>query len=178
MEQEADLLIELLDRWKIQQPILFGHSDGGSIALIAGGKYPERIKGVITEGAHIFVEEVTIAGIKAAIELYNSTDLRQKLERYHGAKADAMFWAWASTWCTNEFRSWNIEHFLPTLKCPSLIIQGEQDEYGTLDQVNRIVLGIGGPSTPLIIPEGKHSPHKEVPDLIIEQSSKFILELG
>jgi pimeloyl-ACP methyl ester carboxylesterase len=177
MELEADFLIQLLDQWQIKSPILFGHSDGGSIALIAAGKYPAKIKGVITEGAHVFVEEITINGILEAVELYSKTNLKAKLEKYHGDKTDEMFWAWASTWTTEKFRSWNIESFLPTITCPSLIIQGEEDEYGTLEQVTSIVEKTNGLSDKLILPHVKHTPHKEVPERILNASKEFIRTL-
>lgn len=178
MELEADILNELLHHWKIDQAILFGHSDGGSIAIITAGKYPEKISGIITEGAHIFVEDITIDGINEAIKLYQSTNLKTKLEKYHGDKTVEMFWAWANTWTTNEFKHWNIESFLPQVVCPSLIIQGTEDEYGTVKQVERITTQTNGLSVPLIIPEVKHTPHKEVPELILAQVSKFINQLS
>lgn len=177
MEYEADILSELLDYWNIEKAILFGHSDGGSIALIAAGKYPNKIQGIITEGAHIFVEEITVRGIEEAIELYRTTDLKSKLEKYHGNKTDEMFWAWASTWITSEFKKWNIESFLSKINCPSFIIQGEQDEYGTLKQVDHIATQTSGTSTPLIIPNVKHTPHKEIPELILEKASEFINQI-
>lgn len=177
MEQEADLLPELLDYWNIDKAILFGHSDGGSIALITAGKYPERVLGMITEGAHIFVEDVTINGIEKVIQHYKTTDLKTKLGKYHGNKTDEMFWAWASTWTTDEFRKWNIENFLPKIQCRSLVIQGEQDEYGTLNQVDKITTQTSGESIQLVIPKVKHTPHKEVPELILEKVSEFIYQL-
>ncbi|UTW65344.1 alpha/beta hydrolase [bacterium SCSIO 12643] len=177
MELEADILSELLDHWNIKEAILFGHSDGGSIALIAAGKYPSKIKGVITEGAHIFVEDVTIKGIEEAQELYKNTDLKTKLDKYHGPKTEDLFWAWAATWTTDEFKHWNIEKFLPNIQCPALIIQGEKDEYGTLKQVEDIV-SQSKDATPLIIPEVKHTPHKEVPDLILEKAGVFVQQLN
>lgn len=174
MEHEADLLSQLLDFWKIDNAILFGHSDGGSIALIMAGKYPKKIRGVITEGAHIFVEDITIKGIEAAIQLYQQTDLKMKLVKYHGEKTDAMFWAWASTWTSNAFQNWNIEKFLPNIQCSSLIIQGEADEYGTLKQVRGIITQTQGPSAELIIANVKHTPHKETPELVLDSASTFI----
>ena len=161
--------------FNIEKAILFGHSDGGSISLIAAGKYPEKILGVITEGAHIFVEDVTIQGIKEARKLYNSTDLKQKFEKYHADKTEEMFWAWANTWITKEFYSWNIERFLPSINCPSLIIQGDKDQYGTLDQVERIISQSGGVAEKLVIPNVKHTPHKESSELILKAASEFIL---
>ena len=178
IEQEADLLNKLLDFWKIDKAILFGHSDGGSIALITAGKYPQKIQGIITEGAHIFVEEVTIKGIEEAINLYKTTNLKTKLEKYHGSKTDKMFWAWASTWTTNEFKNWNIEGFLPKIECRSLIIQGEEDEYGTIKQVENIIMQTNGQSTQLVIPNVKHTPHREVPELILHKASKFIKKIN
>jgi len=176
MELEADILDKLITYWQLDHVILFGHSDGGSIALIAGGKYPNKINGIITEGAHIFVEEVTTKGIEAAVELYKTTDLKSKLTKYHGNKTEALFWVWASTWVTEEFKHWNIETFLPQLVCPSLIIQGKEDEYGTIDQVNKIVSQTKGESNALLIPKVKHTPHKEVSELILSKSAEFILE--
>lgn len=174
MEQEADILKELLDYWNIDNAILFGHSDGASIALISAGKYPEKILGVITEGAHIFVEDITIQGIEEAIKRYRTTNLKAKLEKYHGDKTEEMFWAWAATWTAANFRTWNIENFLPAIQCRSLIIQGEDDEYGTLQQVERIIAQTGGQSSQLVIPKVGHTPHKELPELILEKSVGFI----
>jgi pimeloyl-ACP methyl ester carboxylesterase len=174
MEQEADLLNELLGFWQIDKAILFGHSDGGSIALITAGKYPDKIQGIITEGAHVFVEEVTLNGIEEAIKLYETTDLKTKLEKYHGNKTDEMFWAWASTWTTEVFRKWNIEAFLPKIECSSLIIQGEKDEYGTIKQVEHIITKTKGQSSQLVIPNVRHTPHKEVPELILQKANEYI----
>jgi len=176
LELEADILNELINYWKIEDAILFGHSDGGSIALITGSKYPKKIKGIITEGAHIFVEDITLNGINETIELYNTTNLKAKLEKYHGNKTEEMFWAWALTWTTKEFKYWNIESFLTSIECPSFIIQGENDEYGTLRQVEEITKGVKGHVKELVIPNIKHTPHKEAPELILEKVSGFILE--
>ncbi|TDD99423.1 alpha/beta fold hydrolase [Flavobacterium cellulosilyticum] len=176
MEQEADVLNVLLDHWKIDKAILFGHSDGGSIALIAAAKYPQKIMSIITEGAHIFVEDLTVKGIKEAIHAYQTTNLKTKLEKHHGNKTDEMFWAWASTWTTSEFRSWNIESFLPSIQCPALIIQGEADEYGTLKQVQNTIRQVQK-AEKYCIPSVGHSPHKECPEIVLEKASEFINQL-
>lgn len=174
LELEADILHQLLDYWNVEQPILFGHSDGGSIALLTAAKYPEKIRVIITEGAHVFVEDITIEGIKEAIQLYETTNLKTKLEKYHGSNTEAMFWAWANTWTTEEFRSWNIEHFLPAIQCPSMIIQGEKDEYGSLKQVASITEKVSGITETFIIPNTGHSPHKENPEVVLEQVITYI----
>ncbi|NGP89918.1 alpha/beta fold hydrolase [Fodinibius halophilus] len=177
MELEADILHELLDFWDIDDAILFGHSDGGSIALMAAAKYPESILGIITEGAHIFVEDITISGIKEVIKRYEKTDLKKKLAKYHGDKTDDMFWAWADTWTSDRFKKWNIEDFLPSVTCPSMIIQGNEDQFGSLEQVHTIVNQTSGRSEELVIPETKHTPHKKRPELVLSESAKFIQEL-
>lgn len=178
LELEADMLSGLLDFWRIDKAILFGHSDGGSVALLTAAKYPEKVAGIITEGAHIFVEAITVNGIKEAITLYQTTDLKVRLEKYHGNKTEAMFWAWAATWTSDEFQSWNIESWLPSIKCKALIIQGEKDEYGTLKQVEGICGGIGEKASKLIIPGVGHTPHKENPELVLSEAAVFIEHLG
>ncbi|TGK04058.1 alpha/beta hydrolase [Leptospira semungkisensis] len=177
LEKEADILHRIIQELNIEKAILFGHSDGGSIALIAASKYPEQIIGVITEGAHVFVEEITLDGIREAVIAYNTTKLKQALEKYHSDKAEAVFQAWANTWLSNEFRNWNIESFLPSIRCPVLVLQGENDEYGSEDQVSSIAGKVSGASTKKIIPSAKHSPHKETPDIVIKEASEFIRTL-
>ena len=177
LELEADILNELLQFWNIEKAILFGHSDGGSIALLTAAKYPKKILGIITEGAHVFVEDITLKGINEAKELYKTTNLKSKLVKYHRENTEAMFWAWADTWTTDEFRSWNIENFLPMITCHSLIIQGEEDEYGSLKQVESIANKMSKKATTLIIPNIKHTPHKEIPELILEKAKEFISQL-
>lgn len=183
METEADILDEIIDlcipdyRDQNSKTILFGHSDGGSIALIYGAKYQEKLQGIITEGAHIFVEDETISGIKAAKELYKTTDLRAKLEKYHSIKTDEMFRAWTETWLSPEFREWNIEKFLPRINCPVLAIQGENDEFGTIRQVDGIRTKVSGSSYGLIIPGAKHTPHIEFEELMLEKCKEFILSI-
>lgn len=178
LEREADVLNGLLEELNIDNALLFGHSDGGSIALLTASNYPSKIKGVITEGAHVFVEEVTLKGINEAIEAYHNTDLVTRLKKYHGENTEEMFWAWAKTWNTEAFRSWNIERFLPSIKCPCLIMQGEDDEFGTLHQVNSIVNQVSGPSEKLILPKVQHTPHKEAPDLVLKACQEFIAKIG
>ncbi|MDL2238749.1 alpha/beta hydrolase [Bacteroidales bacterium OttesenSCG-928-K03] len=177
LEEETDILNELLDYWNIDNAILFGHSDGGSIALIAAAKYPEKILGIIIEGAHVFVENITVEGIKEAEQAYQSGNLKSKLEKYHGDKTDKMFQMWAETWSSETFKTWNIEHFLPKIHCNTLVIQGENDEFGTMEQVNKIVEQTSGFAQKFIVPNAKHTPHKETPELLIEKSVEFINQL-
>ena len=174
MEEEADFLAEIVSELNIENPILFGHSDGASIALIAAGKYPNLYKMILLEGAHIFVEDVTLKGINDATELYLTTDLKTKLEKYHGENTDPLFWAWSKTWNRPDFLHWNIESFLPNIKCPVFIMQGEHDEYGTMKQVEGIQNQVAGPCELWYIPGAGHNPHKEVTDETLKQSKEFV----
>lgn len=174
LEIEADVLHGLMEQCELKKVILFGHSDGGSIALIAAAKYPSRIIGVITEGAHIFVEEITLQGIREAVEAYRTTNLKERLQKYHGDKTEAVFQAWADTWLSPEFSSWNMEEFLPQIQCPVLVIQGEADEYGSQDQVNGIIAQVAGEACKLVIPAVGHTPHKEAAEVVLKHSASFI----
>jgi len=174
LEQEADVLNLFMEALGIEKAILFGHSDGGSIALIAAAKYPSRIRAVITEGAHIFVEDITLQGIREAVAAYQHTDLKEKLRKYHGDKTEAMFRAWTDTWLAAAFRSWNIEHFLWRITCPVLVIQGEKDEFGSPAQVEGIVRGVSGEASAYLVPAVGHTPHKEAPEAVVEAAASFI----
>jgi pimeloyl-ACP methyl ester carboxylesterase len=177
LEAEADVLNLLLEKLSIHSAILFGHSDGGSIALITAAKYPEKIKGIITEGAHIFVEEITLQGITETVKAYHTTNLKEKLAKYHSDKTEALFWAWAKTWLTDEFAGWSIKHFLPQIQCPVLVIQGEKDEFGSLAQVNGIVEQVSGKAERFIIPSIGHTPHKEAKEMVLEKAVQFIHQI-
>ncbi|MFP3835152.1 alpha/beta fold hydrolase [Chryseobacterium sp. SIMBA_028] len=174
MELEADLLNDLLAELNINNAILFGHSDGGTIALITAAKYPERVEAVICEAGHIFVEDVTLKGVYDAWEAYKTTNLPQRLQKYHGDKVEMLFKAWTETWTRDDYRNWNIEYLLKDIICPLLFIQGEVDEYGTLDQVEKTVSQVSGSAEKYIIPQIGHTPHKEVPELVLERSVEFI----
>lgn len=174
LAREARTLLRLLDALSIDSALLFGHSDGGSIALLAAGEAPTRIAGVITEGAHVFVEEETLAGIREARNSLETTDLANRLARYHGDKVPALLSAWIDTWLSPPFRAWNIERWLPAARCPALIIQGTEDEYGTTAQVHAIVDGFGGEAGAVMIPGIGHTPHREAPETVLDASTAFI----
>ena len=177
MELEAGILNELLTTLKIKNAILFGHSDGGTIALLTASKYPDSVKAVICEAAHIFVEAVTLKGIHEAMEAYKKTNLPQRLAKYHGDKVDTLFKAWTETWTRSDYRNWNIEHLLSGIICPLLFIQGEADEYGTLTQVEKTINQITGKSEKYIIPNVGHTPHKEAPEIVLKKTIEYIQEL-
>lgn len=177
LETEADILCLLIEQCGVPDAILFGHSDGGSIALITAAKCQSRVIGVVTEGAHIFVEEITLNGIREAVQAYHTTNLKERLQKYHGDKTDAVFEAWTKTWLSDAFKSWNIEHFLPQIQCPVLVIQGEADEYGSIAQVNGIAEQVAGDAHKLLIGLTGHTPHREARDIVLQRTSAFIQEV-
>jgi pimeloyl-ACP methyl ester carboxylesterase len=174
LHKEAAILDQLLTQEKVERAVLFGHSDGGSIALIAAALHPQRILGVISEGAHVFVEEITLAGIRAAQEQLTTTNLKERVARYHGAKTDAVFSAWIDTWLSAEYRDFNMEALLPLIKCPVLAIQGVDDEFGTVRQVEAIVSQAGGRAIGKIIDHARHSPHKEAAAVTLQLVADFV----
>ncbi|MFC6095515.1 alpha/beta fold hydrolase [Flavobacterium qiangtangense] len=174
LEKEAAVLNDLLSNLNITGAILFGHSDGGSIALLAAAKYAGRVAGLICEAAHIFVEDVTLKGIYGAAEAYNTTDLPERLKKYHGDKVDAVFKSWVETWCGNDFRNWNIESFLPQITAPLLFIQGDADEFGTMAQVDRTISQVSGNAEKFIFSDAGHTPHKEFPEKTVAIAADFI----
>lgn len=174
MEKEAEILVSLIEECQINNAILFGHSDGASIALLAASLGLDAIRAVISVGAHVFVEDVTLKGIRKAKLDYQTTNLKEKLEKYHGDKTEAMFKAWTATWTAPFFASWNIEYCLPKIHIPVFVIQGDLDEFGSAEQVKRIEQQVSGRSKSWLIPGLKHSPHKEQPVLILEETTAFI----
>jgi pimeloyl-ACP methyl ester carboxylesterase len=173
MHHEGEVVLpELLAKLRIHQPILLGHSDGGSIALIFAGTYPTVARALILEAPHVFVEDLTVASIEQAKVTYETTDLARKLGRYH-AHGDATFWGWNDIWLNPDFRSWNIESYLPAIRCPILCIQGVDDEYGTAAQVKAIQAG--APQTEIVmLPDCQHSPHRDQTARTLALMAEFV----
>jgi pimeloyl-ACP methyl ester carboxylesterase len=176
MHEEALVVLpELLDAMAIERPVLFGHSDGASIALIHAGVAGPRVAGVVAMAPHVMVEPITIASIEQARRTYETTELRQRLSRYH-ADVDSAFWGWNRLWLDPAFRDWNIEWYLPRIACPVLAIQGEDDEYGTMEQIDRIARAAPLAQT-LKLAECRHSPHRDQPAAVIEATVAFVERL-
>jgi pimeloyl-ACP methyl ester carboxylesterase len=175
LHREAlEVLPKVLDAFNIRQPVLFGHSDGASIALICAGSDLALPAALIVEAPHVFVEDVAVTSIAKIRDDYRSTDLRERLERHHGPKADILFDAWTQVWLSDEFRSWNIEEYLPRISCPILVIQGRDDEYGTLRQVEAIAAGVAGTVDTLMLDECRHSPHIDQAGAVETAAVRFL----
>ena len=173
MHDEALVALpELLARTGSARPILVGHSDGASIALIHAGGAQPPLAGLVLMAPHVMVEEISVTSIAAAKVAYETTDLRAKLGRYH-ADVDSAFWGWNRIWLDPEFRHWNIEEYLPRIVCPVLAIQGEDDEYGTMEQLRRI--GQAVTDAELVdLADCRHSPHKDQPEAVLDAITRFV----
>ena len=171
-EQAHEALPALLAALDVRRPWLFGHSDGASIALLYAARFPEQCSGVVVMAPHIFIEEVTLAGIRQAREAYLNADLKIRLTRHH-RDADSVFFGWNDAWMDPDFRGWNIEAELPRIACPVLAIQGEGDEYGTLEQIYGIERQAPR-ARALAIPQCGHSPHKDQPEAVGCAAANFI----
>jgi pimeloyl-ACP methyl ester carboxylesterase len=169
-----DVLPEVLRQAGITQPLLIGHSDGASIALLHASLKDSPAQAIVVEAPHIFIEERTLAGIRAAYEQFRHGDLLAGLERQHGANAAPLFRAWADTWLSPEFRPWNCEDRLPLIRCPTLLIQGVDDEFGTPFQVTRIRDQVAGPVELALLDGVRHEPHREQPDRILDLMAAFL----
>jgi pimeloyl-ACP methyl ester carboxylesterase len=182
MHDEALVTLpEVLERAGVREAVLVGHSDGGSIALLfAGSRLPaaQKLRGLVLEAPHVFVEDVSVASIAAAAEAYRTTDLRQRLTRHHGSNVDGAFWGWNRAWLDPEFRRWNIEEYLPHVRVPALVIQGRDDAYGTVAQVDAIERQSGGPVSRLLLPGCGHAPHKDQPDATAAAIESFVAQIG
>ncbi len=162
MHPEAlEVLPAVLDFLNALEVVVIGHSDGASIALIhAGGVRDPRVKALAVMAPHVFIEHLCVEQIARARDAYEAGDLRSRLAKYH-ADVDHVFWGWNDIWLQPEFLAWNIEAYLPDIRVPVLVIQGEQDEYGTLAQVYAVRDQVCGGADTLILPDCGHSPHRD-----------------
>lgn len=158
------------------RPWLFGHSDGGSIALLYAAKFPHRVAGLVVLSPHIMVEDISIESIERARTAYLETDLREKLARYHD-DPDSAFWGWNDIWLHASFRDWTIENEIETIRCPLLAVQGLDDEYGTLEQVHGIARRL--PQAEIVeLADCGHSPQRDQARELIRVAAGFVRDSG
>lgn len=176
-DEGLSVLPELLARLEIGTYVLIGHSDGASIAIIhAGGAARAGLLGAVLMAPHVFNEEISVRSIAAARRAYESGDLRARLERWHGANVDCAFLGWNGAWLDPGFRDWNIEEYLSGVRVPLLVIQGGDDEYGTLAQVEAIRAGAG--AEVLVLEQCGHSPHRDREGETLEAIVRFVARLS
>lgn len=177
MHAEAQqVLPALLDVLDIARPLPVGHSDGASIALIFAGTGGRDLPGLVLEAPHVFVEELSLAGIREAKAAYEQGGLKQALARWHG-DVEGAFRGWNDIWLSPAFRDWNIEDVLGGIACPVLQIQGEQDAYGTTAQLEAIRAGVAGPVRTLLLPDCGHAPHRDRRAAAAQAMIEFINEI-
>jgi pimeloyl-ACP methyl ester carboxylesterase len=181
MHDEALVILpRLLDELAVESAILVGHSDGASIALLhaAGPDLAAgRVRGMILEAPHLFVEPVCLESIARLRTLYRESDLAGRMARRHGAKAEHCFASWVEVWLRPEFREWNIEETVPRVRCPLLVVQGRQDEYGTLAQVRAIAEKAAAPVATLLLDDCGHTPHHQQRTATLAAMSAFVRRL-
>ncbi|MDI1475166.1 alpha/beta hydrolase [Polyangium sp. y55x31] len=166
------VLPALLETLGIERPILIGHSDGGSIALLCAGGTETPLAGLVVMAPHVLVEDISIRSIEKAKVAYTTTDLPARLGKYH-ADVDRAFWGWNDIWLHPDFRAWNIEEYLPRIRCPILAIQGVDDEYGTMDQIHRIAAQAND-VTLVELEACRHSPQKDQPQAVLDAVRTFV----
>jgi pimeloyl-ACP methyl ester carboxylesterase len=174
MHREAfETLPDLLARLSIGDAILIGHSDGASIALIYAGAQPGPVRGLVLMAPHVFVEDITVNSIAQAKVTFETTDLKRRLGRHHDDPVST-FYGWNDAWLRPEFRAWNIEEYLSHIAVPTLLIQGEDDQYGTRAQVDAIARQVGGPIELVMLDRCGHSPYVDRTEATVATISGFV----
>lgn len=166
-EAAIEELPALLSSLGISCPlVLIGHSDGATIALMYASEFPERVKLVVSEAAHVMLEDISRSGIRNTITLFETSRLRDFLEKYHGDRTDSMFYGWAHTWISGELDHWDMKEELARIISPVLAVQGVDDEYGSPLQLEWIRDHCPGPVELLLIPDCGHIPHFQQRDVV------------
>lgn len=171
-DEGLEVLPDLLAQLQIENPILIGHSDGASIAIIYAGAH-DHVRGLVLLAPHVFVEDLSVASIAEAKVQFETTNLPEKLARHHRDAAKT-FWGWNQIWLHPEFRAWNIEEYLPRIACPVLVIQGVDDQYGTMAQVEAIQRQAAGKVQVVALKNCRHSPQRDQPEATLEAITQFV----
>ena len=171
--EALDVLPDLLDRIGFRHGLLLGHSDGASIAAIyAGGVQDHRVVGVVLIAPHFIVEDMGVAAIAETRKAYETAGLKPKLARWHG-DVDNAFYGWSDAWLDPEFRNWDISEYLAFIRVPVAILQGADDQYGTIRQIEIAREECYCPVDVTIIPGAGHSPHREAPETTLNSIAEF-----
>ena len=178
LEKEATVLDEVLTAAGIERPVLFGHSDGGTIALLFAAAFPDKAEAVVSEAAHVLVEEISLSGIRDVVESSKDGRLLRGLSRYHGEKTADVFSGWADTWQAPGFRAWNIVGKLSSIRRPLLVLQGTDDQFGTELQVESIRTSVSGPVGTHLFPGVGHVPHLEAGEAVVAEAGRFLSSCG
>ncbi|MGE5198053.1 MAG: alpha/beta fold hydrolase, partial [Rhodospirillaceae bacterium] len=175
--EAAAVLPALLDAAGVARPVLFGHSDGATIALMHAAACPDAVRGIISEAAHVMIEDISVKGITGARDRFLHGDLRARLRSQHGDHVEDTVLGWTGAWLGPGGRDWDIRPRLQAIRCPVLLIQGRDDNFGTLEQVDAIATRVSGPADTLILDDCGHIPHRERPRDVLEAATRFIERL-
>ena len=176
-DEGLEILPKVLVAAGLDEVVLVGHSDGASIALIYSGGVEQQIaSAIVLMAPHVFVEDISVTSIEQAARAYTRTSLREKLMRYHGDNVDGAFWGWNKAWLDPDFANWNIERYLSGVAIPTLLIQGEDDQFGTGKQLIAIERQICGPVTTRMLPDCRHSPHIDQAAATLQEIASFLGE--
>jgi pimeloyl-ACP methyl ester carboxylesterase len=159
-EEALSVLPALLEELEVRETVLFGQSDGASIALIYAGEYPESVRALVLEAPHLFVEPLSVESIAAIRTEYQTTDLRQRMSRHH-ADVDKTFYGWNDIWLSPEFADWNAEEYAERVQAPALAMQGVDDQYGTPAQIDALAARAKGPVDRVLLARCGHTPHRD-----------------
>jgi pimeloyl-ACP methyl ester carboxylesterase len=174
MHDEArGALPQILDTFGIRDAILIGHSDGASIAFIYAGEVRDRVRALVAQAPHVFVEDLSIKTIAQARVLYETTDLRARLRRYH-QDVDRTFYGWNDIWLNPDFRGWNIREHVRAIRVPVLLIQGSDDEYGSSAQLEAIRQDAAASVDTLYLANCGHAPHLARSDIVTSTIAAFV----
>ncbi len=180
LENEAKLFLpQILRELNIEKRkiILFGHSDGGTIAVLYAAFFPENTLAVITEAPHFFIEDISVRGISNVLHAYEKHNLKTKLEKFHGKNTDSMFYSWTEILLSEKMRKWNIEHYISRITCPVLAIHGEKDNFGTIKQIETIKQNSKGEVELLVITDCGHVPHQQAKKQIMVKVIDFLTKI-
>jgi pimeloyl-ACP methyl ester carboxylesterase len=176
MHAEAEKLVPLIGALGLERPVLFGHSDGASIALLFAATHPHAVRALVLEAPHVFVEPLTVESIARVRDTVAETSLVEKLARHHDDAA-GMFWGWNDIWLDPAFLAWNITAGLDAITAPTLLIQGRDDEYGSLAQLDAIAAAVPNVDQ-LIFERSGHSPHRTQTAAVLERTSAFLATIS
>ena len=176
-DEAATVVPRVCETLGLDAIIPFGHSVGGGMAIATGARWPERCAAVVTEAAQTFVEDRTVAGLRAARSDFDRPGQLERLARYHGAKARWVLDAWIETWLSAEFADWRLDDDLRGVRCPTLALHGDRDEYGSARHPERIASLTNGPSRAVILEGCGHVPHREQPTRVLAEVATFLASL-
>jgi len=176
-DEAATVVPRVCETLGLDAIIPFGHSVGGGMAIATGARWPERCAAVVTEAAQTFVEDRTVAGLRAARSDFDRPGQLERLARYHGAKARWVLDAWIETWLSPEFADWRLDDDLRAVRCPALALHGDRDEYGSARHPERIASLTNGPSRAVILEGCGHVPHREQPTRVLAEVATFLASL-